>query len=134
MEALLTSNVNLDSDDLMWINSHLPDNDGMGQYKKQYKFKHDQDDLFKCLGITESTARKVADVFAEATKNLMTKDNYNLSNGVEEILNNASEIESFEALIVSKLLKDSVDRISEMSSSSALMDLLKMMRKRKGDD
>jgi hypothetical protein len=136
MEALLTSDVNLNKEDLLWINSHLPNEEGTGQYKKIYKFDHDAENLFVSIGITDEIAQNVASVFAGATKNLLTRKDYNMSMAVEEVLNNSSEIPYFEALIVSKLLRDSIDKIQEETEAlpKTLLEILKELRKRNNED
>jgi hypothetical protein len=139
MEALLTSNVNLNSEDLMWINSHLPNDEGMGKHKKVYKFDHNSDNLFTSIGITDEVAMQAAEVFAEATKNLLMKDDYSMSNAVEEILNNSTDIPHFEALLVSKVLRNSVDNIQEAKGAMgdlprALAQLLRVMKKREDNN
>lgn len=139
MEALLNSDVNLNKEDLMWISSHLPGDDTMGSYKKTYNFNHKRDDLFGSIGMTEENAKTISAVFAEATKNALLKDDYYLSNAVEYVLNNASDVEGFEALLVSKVLREGLETFTNKvddatGSMQALLQMLKMMKNKDNDN
>jgi len=136
MEALLTSNVTLNSQEIMWIASHLPnEGDAEGEHKKVYTFDHTKEDLFKCMGVTEDQVLQTADIFGNATKKLLMNENYYISNAVEEILNKSYEVENFQALIVSKLLRESLDHLSEEQNIPRLLaQMIKSMKKRQDRD
>jgi len=139
MEALLTSDVNLNSEDLIWISSNLPSDDTMGDYRKVYNFNHKRDDLFGSINLSHENAKKIAEIFSEATKNALLKDNYYLSNAVEYVLNNASDIEGFYPLIVSKVLREGIEtftnKVDDASDAiKSLTDLLKIMKDKPKDD
>jgi hypothetical protein len=129
MEALLESNSNLTKEEIMWAASNLPDTEESGSFKVQDKmvFDHNAVDFFDCIGITETESTKVAEVFTAATKKLLLTENFLVSQAVEYIMEETTDIKAFNALIVSKLLKDSIDKI--MSKDSPIKDILDLLKK-----
>lgn len=134
MEALLESNNTLTKEEIMWAASNLPDSTEKGNFQMQEKmvFNHDADDFFTSIGITETETARIAQVMTDATKNLLTKENYLISQAVEYIMHETTDIKGFNALIISKILKDSIDKV--MSKDSPVKDILDLIKKLGGSE
>lgn len=62
-------------------------------------------------------------------------ENYYISNAVEEILNKSYQVENFQALIVSKLLRESLDHLTEEQNIPKLLaQMLKGIRRKRKDE
>jgi len=129
MEALLESNSNLTKEEIMWAASNLPDTAESGSFKVQDKmvFNHDAESFFDSIGITEPETVKIAEIFADATKKLLLKENYVVSQAVEHVMTETENIKAFNALIISKLLKDGIDKV--FSKDSPMNEILNLLKK-----
>lgn len=137
MEALLDSNHNLTKEEIMWAASHLPNNTEPGEHKKTtsvYVYDHEKEDLFDAIGCDRADAELAADIMTDVTKKIAMKENYKISNGIEEIMTRAEGINGFFPLILSKVLRETLERIEERELPKELLKFLKYVRKKSKED
>lgn len=133
MEALLESSNPLTKEEIMWAASHLPTSEEKGKETVAHIFDHSKKDLFKALGCDQSDADKVVEVLANVTRKVATKENYNLSHGVEETIERGQDIKGFFPLIISKIIRDAIEHVQEKGNQmpDSLMKLIKLLEKKK---
>ena len=134
MEALLETSSPLTKEEIMWVATHLPDTKKKGKHSSNissYHFNHAEDDLFKSICCTREDADQTAELLSEVTRDVAMKKNYRFSHAIEEVLEKSKTINGFFPLILSKMIRDTLEK-AEKKMPKSIMDFLKMIEKEKG--
>lgn len=110
MEALLDSE-NLTREEILWAESHLPNNDSFGNERPSYHFRHDKENFMEAMNIPESDLKKAVEILSNITKNVMTKENYRMTHAIEDILNNIDKYIALLPIIISKTIHDAINDV-----------------------
>jgi hypothetical protein len=128
MEALLSCSNGLSKEEILWAESHLPNENGkkctIGP-NSVVRFNHDANTINEAMNISVSNMEDVADLIATSVR-----DSPKLSIAVEKVIQNAHAVPNFWEMLALKAVKDCHDHFaSKMKGLEQLPDHLEQIKK-----
>lgn len=127
MQVLLNADNELTTAEILWADSHLPNESGKSTIgpNSTMRFNHDANTIHEAMNISVSNMEDVADLIATSVK-----DSPKLSIAVEKIIQNAHAVPNFWEMLALKAVKDCHDHFaSKMKGLEQLPDHLEQIRK-----
>lgn len=128
MQALLSADNGLTKEEILWADSHLPNESGSKPTigpNSSLHYNHDANTIHEAMNVNVSEMEDVADLVVESVKN-----SAKLSMAVEHIIQNAHSIPKFWEILALKAVKDCHDHFaSKMKGLEQLPDHLQQIKK-----